>query len=169
MSDACANKSYEQMRNDYQVMKNAITGYKSLGGVLPAGLARTVFALDQAFVTGDNVDAAFKSTCLEMGNFLATNEEYCARHAGFASKADMAQTGGVRWQDVDNYDICMARHYYQSTQAEAVKKVLNIGDPKSFVSVFTAGTKKQIWDLLTKWLGDKFKETFKKKPAASSP
>jgi len=83
---------------------------------------------------------------------------------GFSDKAEMARTGGTRWQDVDGYDICMARNYYRYTQAEAVKKVLNIGDPKSFVSVFTSGIKKQIWDLLTKWLGDKFKEAAKKKP-----
>lgn len=164
MAAICNNKGYEQMRSDYRVMKDAIDGYRRLGGIVPIGLSRAFGALDQAFIAGDNFDSAFKSACLEMGTFLTTNEEYCARFAGFSDKAEMARTGGTRWQDVDGYDICMARNYYRYTQAEAVKKVLNIGDPKSFVSVFTSGIKKQIWDLLTKWLGDKFKEAAKKKP-----
>ncbi len=164
MTNSCANKDFDQMKKEYKLMKDALDAYKRLGGVVPYGISVTFRTLDQAFIAGDNFDSAFKSACLEMGNFLLTNEEYCARFSGFRNKSDLDKTGGERWQDVDNYDICMAKNYYRQTQAEAIKKVLNIGDPKSFVSVFTEGTKKQIWDLITKWLGDKFKKSTGKGP-----
>ena len=162
MPVSCSNQNYDQMKSEYKMMKDALDAYKKVGGAVPPTLSTAFSVLDQAFVAGDNFDKAFKSACLEMGNFLSTNEEYCARFAGFADKAEMSKTGGVRWQDVDNFDICMAKNYYGQTQAEAVKKVLNIGDPKSFISVFTVGTKKQIWDVVTKWLGDTFKRSVKK-------
>jgi hypothetical protein len=157
MVNSCANKDFEQMKSEYKLMKDSLDSYRRLGGVVPPNMSIAFSALDQAFRAGENFDSAFKSACLEMGNFLLTNEEYCARFSGFKDKSDLDKNAGARWQDVDNYDICMAKNYYRQTQAEAVKKVLNLGDPKSFISVFTQGTKKQIWDLITKWLGDRFK------------
>ena len=155
----CNNKTYEAMRRDYDALKAVMDAYRKAGGRMPNPLGAAFSALDQAFVTGRNFDAAMKSACIEMGNFLASNEEYCARFAGFDSKADLQQHGGERWQAVDDYDICMARHYYRQTQAEAVKKVLNLSDPKSFAAVFSRATLKQVWDLVTKWAGERFMQT----------
>ena len=160
MASNCDNRNFDAMRLDFEVMKQAVDAYKQLGGRMPIPLATAFTAVEQTFLVGENFDAAFKSACVEMGNFLASNEEFCARFAGFGGKADMDKRGGERWQEVDNYYICMARHYYRQSQAEAVKKVLNMGDPKSFVSVFGNKTRQQIWGLVTKWAGERFKEAF---------
>ena len=163
MVDAiCSNKGYDQMRADYRKMKDILTTYKMVGGVLPPPMAKAFWALDQAYVAGDNFDAAFKSACSEMGSFLSSSEEYCARHVGFDNMADQISNGGVRWQERDNFDICMAQNYYKTVQAEAVKKILNISDPKSFASVFTDGVRRQLWSLVSSWLGEKFKASLKK-------
>lgn len=165
---ACDNRTFDAMLRDYRAIKAVMDAYRNAGGRMPAPLGVAISTLDQAFVTGRNVDAAMKSACLEMGNFLASNEEFCARFAGFDSKADLQRRGGERWQDVDNYDICMARHYYRQAQAEAVNKVLNLSDPRSFAAVFTRGTLRQFWEIVTKWSGERFRQAAPKptpKPA----
>ncbi len=152
----CDNKNFDKMKADYKIMNDVLSAYKKAGGVMPPPMAKAFSVLDQAFIAGENFDSAFKSACSEMGNFLSSNEEYCARYAGFSSKTDLEKNGGERWQERDNFDICMAQNYYRTVQAEAVKKVLNSSDPKSFVSVFTQGTRKQLWNLVSSWLGSKF-------------
>lgn len=150
MSAVCANKGYEKIRRDYSYIKSVLDLYRSGGGFVPVGLSNALFVLEQAFVSGDNVDAALKSACLEMEGFLAANEEYCAR---YHSKTDPNSL----------YYACMASREVRRYQIEAVRKVLNIGDPKSFVSVFTKGSREQIREILREWLGDAFVETFMKK------
>ena len=67
------------MRADYTKMKNVLSEYQKTGAPLPTPLAKTFAVLDQAFRSGDNIDAAFNSACMEMGRFLSSSEERCAK------------------------------------------------------------------------------------------
>lgn len=160
---ACNNKSFDQMQADYKKMKDLLNKYQAASGIIPAPVSKTIEVLDQAFISGENIKAAFESVCMEMGNFLSSNEEYCARFAGFANKADfLKQTAdGTKWQEADQYDICLLQNYYRVEQSEAVKRTLNIGNPKSFVSVFIEKTRNQLWEILSSYLKDKAKDKAK--------
>jgi hypothetical protein len=139
--------------------------YRKLGGRVPPPLA---VALESAKM-GRNVETAMNNVCEEMSRFLASIEEFCARYAGFQGVEHMKREGGVRGQDVKQYYVCMAHDYVRAVPSEAVKKVLYIGDPKSFVSVFSSKTLKQAWGLIAKYLKKKVIDGLSRNPTYENP
>lgn len=144
---------------DATVVEDWLRAYRLAGGKVPPQLHA---ALEAAKV-GKNIEDSMNTVCEELARLLSSNQEYCARRAGFASLADMEQLKGIRWQDYDQYDICMLNNYYRTDQAERIKSVLYIGNPKSFVSTFLASTKQQLWEIVGRWLKGKARERLKPK------
>lgn len=152
---SCENKSFEQMKRDYQVLKQPYERYKSAGAPVPVGLSKAMTVLEEAFILGGNVDEAFKSVCQQMEGFLSVNEESCARMVGFDGSEDLQM-------------VCSAMRFHQY-QGRVTDKVMNIGDPTSFMSIFTAATKEQIRGILKAWLKKTIKGVLKPGPKSSNP
>jgi hypothetical protein len=144
---------------DATVVEEWVKNYRRAGGKVPPQLQAALEAVKVA----NNIENSMNTVCEELARLLSSNQEYCARRAGFESLDDMERLKGIRWQEYDQYDICMLNNYYRTDQAERIRSVLYIGNPKSFVSTFLESTKEQLWDIIGRWLKGKAKERLKPK------
>ena len=78
----CNNRAFDKTQQDYRIIKNVLREGTLTYALLPLPLKKSTFLLDQTMKTCGNVDAAFKSTCLEMGSFLVSYEEFFNRRRG---------------------------------------------------------------------------------------